>query len=412
MLSRTALDLGATMTPPPSPPVSSPAPDTHVGSRCTPTRIGNFYSDTLNRDLVRANAGVIQRAWQRFQQHVAGTTQTALLAEDRSTHAGYKALEYRPDNLQRYPARENDLGRVFYCSPCGLPPLRYPVWDEGAEYRVLSGKFKRVVTWDRRFLAMEPVDPVTQPFADGTPDPRLERLRGIGSLVFSTVIHPKLAITRNAGTDLFEYAQWGGQLPITAFHNLLVDLDHLHRLPDGGGAFLRDIKAENAAIPLALHTPLPPGPLPPVRIFDFEQDVVFGDELAMLQPVHARGTAACLTEGLKRGLYLGPAARRAAFAAAADNYACMLMIILLTAGPGSTLQLSVTGAERMRVRGPLPPGIMRAANAHLFEPWLERHVHPKQVQNMRELLTDPAKYALEHPKPAPLVQMLRFEVSD
>ena len=403
----------AAITPPPSPP-PSPILSPHIShtdlpADCTPNHVGNFHSDTLNGDWVRANAGVIERAWRRFQQHVARTDQCGFTQQDRSTHPGYRALAYQPENLDRYPDRAAQSGRLFYCSPSALPPLQYPLRVEGGPDRTLAGTFKRAVTWDARFIALEPTDPVSQPFQAGAPDARLDRLRGIPSLVFSTVIHPTLAISRNAGSDLFLYACEGTTLPVSAFCNVITDLHRLHTLPGCGGAFLRDLKAENLCIQLQPRKPLPSGDLPPVRIIDFEQDVVFGNELASLLPTNFRGTRACMTDGLIQGMYCGAASLRPAFARAADNYACMLAVMLLTTRPGSTLQRSVAGAERLLARGPLlPPGIMRAANAHLFAAWLEQHVHPEHLESMRQLLTDPAAFAREQPDPAPLMEMLRF----
>ena len=417
----TAVGAGAIMTPPPSPPVSESSSGPQTESLCKPVRVGNFYADTLHPDWARANARVIQRGWQQFQQHVSSTTQSGFHPEDRSTHPGYRALEYRPGNVDRYPKREKRLGQVFYCSPCGLPPLRYPVWVEGTESADLSGRFKRAVVWDERVMALEPV---STPFTPGRCDPRLDRLRGIRSLVFTTVIHPKLAITRNAGTDLYRYASYGGHLPMKAFHSLLVDLHRLHTLPGCGGAFLRDIKAENVAVPLKLHADLPTGPLPPLRIFDFEDDVVFGDELAGFTRADARGTAACLTEELVQGMYEtgtneGAATadvkdvtrQRTAFARAADNYACLLMVLLLTAEPGSPLQLVATCDERIDAVGPLPLGLMHAGNRNLFKPWIEAHVRSAYVDDIYALLTDPAAFAQTHPDHAPLARMFKLEAS-
>ncbi len=398
----------APITPPPSPPSSR----TDIAAGCTPTHVGNFYSDTLNPDLVRANVRVIERAWLRFKQHVASTKQLGFTEQDQSTHPGYRALAYLPENVGSYPGRAKDERRVFYCSPCGLPPLHHPMPVAGARDPTLSGTFKVVTARNARFLALKPRKPVEQPFPAGAPDPRLDRLRGIPSLVFNTVIHPTLAITRNAGTDLFEYARWGGRLPVSAFRSVIADLHRLHTLPGCGGAFLRDLKAENLCIPLPRGEPLPRGPLPQVRIIDFEQDVVFGDELASLQRMYFRGTRWLLTEGLLQGLYCGPASLRPAFARTADNYACMQAVMLLTARPGSTLQRCVAGDERARTRGPLPLGIMRDANAHLFTPWLEQHVHPEHVENMRQLLTDPARFAREQTDPPSLMEMLRFQATE
>ncbi|WP_282296199.1 hypothetical protein [Stenotrophomonas sp. PS02289] len=402
----------AAITPPRSPSLSTHTSHTELPAGCTPTHVGNFYSDTLNRDWVRANAGVIKCAWRRFQQHVASTDQRNFAKQDRSTHPDYRALAYLPENVDRYPGRAMQEGRVFYCSPSRLPPLQYPMRVGGTPHRPLFGTFKRAVAWDARFMALEPRKPVTQPFPAGAPDPRLDRLRGIPSLVFNTVIHPTLAITRNAGTDLFLYACEGGRLPVSAFRSVITDLHRLHTLPGCGGVFLRDLKSENLCIPLPPGKPLPSGPLPPVRIIDFEQDVVFGDELASLQPAHFRGTRGYMTEGLIQGMYGGTASLRPAFARTADNYACMQAVMLLTARPGSTLQRCVAGVERIRWRGPLPPGIMRAANAHLFAPWLEQHVHPEHVESMRQLLTDPAKFAKEQTDPPSLMEMLRFQATE
>lgn len=400
MLKSTAIGAETTVTLPPSP--------SRIQKRCAPWQVGNFPSDSLNRDWVRANAGVIQRGWNRYQHRVASTDQQGVAEADRSAHPDYRVLQYRPENIDRYPQRAHQQGRTFYCSSSGLPPLHLPLGQGSVDDGARMGRFKRAAAWDARFMALVPMEPEYRPFIAGARDRRLDRLRGIPSLVFNTVIHPKLAITRNAGSDLFRFARCSGQLPITVFQDLLRDLDRLHTLPGCGGAFLRDLKAENMCIDLPPGQPLPSGPLPPVRIIDFEQDVVLGDELARLTPACTRGTAACLTDGLVEGMYAGPEEHRAAFARAADNYACMLAVMLLTARPRSTLQLSVTCAERMRARGPLPPGIMRAANAHLFEPWLQRHVVPEHREDLRQLLTDPAKFAREQPDHAPLVQMLQF----
>lgn len=364
---------------------------------CTPdsiTNISRFHADTLHPDWAEANARIIKRGWKRHLDHVSSTDQCQHFAEMRSTHPDYVVLVYRPEDTERFPQREAHLGKVFYCSPRGHRSLWYPV-AEGAPPAVeVGGRFKRAAVWDHRFIALEPTD---RPFAHRD-ERRLDPLRSIASLVFSTVINESLIIARNAGTDLYAYLGNGGQLPLRVFQPLVLDLDRLHALPERGGAFLGDLKLENTCIRLPSGKPLPPGPLPSACLIDFEDDVVFGDELAQLVPAHAHGTRECITDGLVHGIYQGPVANRAAMASARGHYAMVLILLAATAEPGSALrQIALCKHRRL----PVPdryPGVMHAENAHEFEPWIEQHVVREHADNARALLMDPAQFALARPK--------------
>ncbi|MCT4541648.1 hypothetical protein NSY55_26485 [Pseudomonas aeruginosa] len=364
---------------------------------CTLRRVRNDFLDSLPPKRAKRAADTIGDAWKQHLQYVANTGQERHFEEYRSTHPDYRTLVYEPENTDTYPLRNEERDKwVFFCSPVRRPTLRYPI-AAGPEVdnATVQGRFKKVQVFDKRYIALGPVE--ARPFVHRD-ERRLDPLRGIASLVFSTVINKALIIARNAGTDLFAYLGKGGQLPLAVFQPLVLDLDQLHALPERGGAFLGDLKLENTCIRLPLGKPLPPGPLPPARLVDFEDDVVFGDELPQLTPAHAHGTRECITDGLVHGIFQGPGANRAAMASARGHYAMVLMMLAATAHPGSALR-RIALCEHRRL--PVPdryPGVMHAENAHAFEPWIEQHVVPEHADNVRELLKNPARFALTCPK--------------
>ncbi len=375
---------------------------------CTPRRVRNDFVDSLPPKRAKRAADTIGDAWKQHLQYVATTGQERHFEEYRSTHPDYRTLVYEPENTDTYPLRKEEQDKwVFFCSPVRRPTLRYPIAAEPEVENAATaqGRFKEVLVFDERYIALCPVKPRTFAHRDET---RLDPLRSIASLVFSTVINKSLIIARNAGTDLFAYLDKGGQLPLGVFQPLVLDLDRLHTLPERGGAFLGDLKLENTCIRLPLGKPLPPGPLPPARVIDFEEDVVFGDELPQLTLAHAHGTPECITDGLVHGIYQGPGANRAAMASARGHYAMVLIMLAATAEPDSALrQIALCKHRRLPVPDPYP-GVMHAENAHEFEPWIEQHVVPGHVDNARALLMNPAQFALTRPKDFRLGPMFGF----
>lgn len=405
---------------PGTPPPQNTSPDENNNVRPhTPRRVGNFYADTLQPDWARANARVIERGWKAHLAYVANTDQRQHFEELRSTHPDFRTLVYEPENTDTYPRRMKEQDKwVFFCSPARRPSLRYPIaampgvreTERGiaGNAATAQGRFKEELVRDARFIALCPVAAGRFEHRD---EHRLDPLRDIASLVFSTVINGQLIIARNAGTNLFDYLNQGGQLPMIVFQALVWDVDRLHALPVRGGAFVRDIKLENTCIRLPSGEPLPPGPLPSAHLVDFEDDVLFGDELLQLRPEHARGTRECQTDALMRALYAGPAAGRSAAANALDLYALLLMMVAATASPGSDLQRAALCEHRRIPALDVHPGAMHDGNKRLFEPWIGAHVQPEHRADVRQLLTDPATFAGRHAEHLALVPMLRFTES-
>lgn len=398
-------------TPPPQ--NTSSDENNNLRRRCTPDTVSNDFIDSLPRKRAKRAADAIKSAWKRHLHHVANTDQKRHFEELRSTHRDYRTLVYEPENTDTYPGRANERDKwVFFCSPARRPTLRYPiaavpaVSDTGQRETVtVQGRFKEVLVCDRRFIALCPVKAGSFSHRE---EERLDPLRGIASLVFNTVINKELIIARNAGTNLFDYLDKGGQLPMGVFQALALDVDRLHALPVRGGAFLRDIKLENTCIRLPAGAPLPPDPLPSAHLVDFEDDVLFADELRQLRPEHARGTRECQTDALMRNLYAGPGAERSAAACALDLYALLLMMVAATAPPGSALQRAALCEHRQVPALDVHPGAMHAGNAVLFEPWIKAHVWPEHTEDVRQLLTDPAVFVRRQPERLMLAPMLRW----
>lgn len=413
----------------------SPAPVVHQGTappqhappdennnlrrRCTPDTIRNAFMDSLPPKRARRAADAIKAAWKEHLHHVANTDQQRHFEELRSTHPDFRTLVYEPENTDTYPRRAKERDKwVFFCSPARRPTLRYPIAvgptvremekRDAGKAAAAQGRFKEELVRDARFIALCPAAAGSFEHRD---EQRLDPLRDIASLVFSTVINGQLIIARNAGTNLFDYLNQGGQLPMIVFQALVCDVDRLHALPVRGGAFVRDIKLENACIRLPAGEPLPPGPLPSVHLVDFEDDVLFGDELLQLRPEHARGTRECQTDALMRALYAGPAAGRGVAANALDLYALLLMMVAATAPPWSDLQRAALCEHRQTPALDVHPGAMHDGNKSLFEPWISTHVQPEHRADVRQLLTDPATFAGRHAGHLALAPMLRFTES-
>lgn len=373
-----------------------------------PHSVGSFHADTLHPDWARANARVIERGWKAHLKYVANTDQRRHFEEVRSTHPDFRTLVYEPENTDTYPCRMKERDKwVFFCSPARRPTLRYPIAAVGdaGKAAIARGRFKEELVRDARFIALGPVAAGSFAHRD---EQRLDPLRDIASLVFSTVINGQLIIARNAGTTLFDFLAQGGQLPMIVFQALVRDVDRLHALPVRDGAFVRDIKLENTCIRLPAGEPLPPGPLPSAHLVDFEDDVLFGDELLQLKPEHARGTRECQTDALMRNLYAGPAAGRSVAANALDLYALLLMMVAATAPSGSDLQRAALCEHRQVPALDVHPGAMHDGNAELFEPWIEAHAQPGYRADVRQLLTDPATFVSKHAAHFTLAPMLRF----
>lgn len=405
-------------TPPPQ--NASPDENNNLRRRCSPYTVSNQFLESLPPKRSRRAANSIKSAWKQHLQHVANTNQERHFEEYRSAHEDYRTLVYEPENTDIYPLRRKEQDKwVFFCSIAKRPTLRYPIVEvpavsdteqseDGKDARnaaTVQGRFKEVVACDKRFIALCPVAAGTFEHRN---EERLDPLRAIASLVFSAVINGKLIIARNAGTTLFDYLDKGGQLPMIVFEALVLDVDRLHALDVRGGAFVRDIKLENTCIRLPAGELLPSGPLPSAQLIDFEDDVLFGDELLQLRPEHARGTRECQTDALMRNLYAGPAAGRSAAASALDLYALLLMMVAATARPGSELQRAALCEHRQVPALDVHPGAMHDGNKALFKPWIEVHVQPDHAEDVRQLLTDPAVFAREHPERLMLAPMLRF----
>lgn len=384
---------------------ASPDENNNLRRPGAPDTISNDFLDLLPRKRALRAAESIKRAWKQHLQYVATTDQMRHFEELRSTHPAYRTLVYEPENTGTYPERKPDTW-VFFRSPEGRPTLRYPIAVTAAEEAVTAqGRFKEARVCDHRFIALGPVGAGTFCLRD---EQRLDPIRDIASLVFSTVINQQLIIARNAGTNLFDHLAKGGTLPMAVFQALVLDVDRLHALPVRGGAFARDIKLENTCIRLPAGSPLPPGPLPSARLVDFEDDVLFGDELQQLTPEQARGTRECQTDALMCALYAGPAAGRRAAASALDLYALLLMMVTATAPSGSALQRAALCEHRQDPALDIHPGAMHAGNAALFEPWIEANVRPEHTEDVRQLLTDPALFACTHPERLMLAPMLHW----
>lgn len=405
-------------TPPPH--NASPDENNNLHRRCAPHTVSNEFLESLPPKRSKRAVGTIESAWKDHLTHVANTDQKRHFKEYRSTHEHYRTLVYEPENTDIYPLRKEERDKwIFFCSPAKRPTLRYPIvavpavteveqsgtGSEAERIATVQGRFKEVLVSDKRFIALSPVAAGTFEHRD---EERLDPLRAIASLVFSTVINGKLIIARNAGTTLFDYLAKGGQLPMIVFQALVLDVDRMHALPERGGAFARDLKLENTCIRLTAGEPLPAGPLPSARLIDFEDDVLFGDELLQLRPEHARGTRECQTDALMRDLYAGPAAGRSAAANALDLYALLLMMVAATAEPGSELQRAALCEHRQVPALDVHPGAMHDGNAELFKAWIEAHVQPEHAEDVRRLLTDPAVFAREHPERLMLAPVLRF----
>ncbi|WP_313460215.1 hypothetical protein [Stenotrophomonas sp.] len=413
-------------TPPPK--NASPDENNNHRRRCAPATVGNGvvsddFLESLPPKRSKRAADSIKSAWKRHLTHIANTDQKRHFKEYRSTHEHYRTLVYEPENTDIYPLRKQERDKwIFFCSPAKRPTLRYPIVAlpavaeaeqsetarEAEKVATVQGRFKEVLVSDKRFIALCPVAAGTFDHRD---EKRLDPLRAIASLVFSAVINGKLIIARNAGTTLFDYLAEGGQLPMTVFQALVRDVDCLHALPLRGGAFVRDIKLENTCIRLPAGEPLPPGPLPSAQLIDFEDDVLFGDELLQLRPEHARGTRECQTDALMQDLYAGPAAGRSAAANALDLYGLLLMMVAATAPPGSDLQRAALCEHRQVPELDVHPGAMHDGNQALFKPWIEAHVQDGHAEDVRQLLTDPAMFARQHPERLILAPMLRFAES-
>lgn len=404
-----------------TPPPKNASPDENNNHRRrAPHTVSNEFLESLPPKRSRRAVESIESAWMDHLQHVANTDQKGHFEEYRSTHEDYRTLVYEPENTDRYPLRKLERDKwVFFCSIARRPTLRYPIvaapavtemepseTGKGARNAAtVQGRFKEVLVCDERFIALCPVAAGTFENRD---EKHLDPLRAIASLVFSTVINGKLIIARNAGTTLFDYLAKGGQLPMIVFQALVLDVDRMHALPVRGGAFLRDIKLENTCIRLPAGEPLPPGPLPSAQLIDFEDDVLFGDELLQLGPEHARGTRECQTDALMRDLYAGPGAGRSAAANALDLYGLLLMMVAATAPPGSDLQRAALCEHRQVPALDVHPGAMHDGNQALFEPWIEAHVQAEHAEDVRQLLINPAVFAREHPERLMLAPMLRW----
>ncbi|WNH53902.1 hypothetical protein [Stenotrophomonas oahuensis] len=411
--------------PKPAPAVRSTTPSPQNASHDENNNLRRRAPDTVGNGVVRDDflesfppkrakraADSIKSAWKDHLKHVANTNQERHFEEYRSTHEDYRTLAYEPENTDVYPLRKLEQDKwVFFCSIAKRPTLRYPIVEmpvESEKAVTVQGRFKDLQTLDDKYVALRPV-------ADGTfmhrDEKRLDPLRATASLVFSAVINEKLIIARNAGTTLFDYLAKGGQLPMIVFQALVQDVDRLHALDVRGGAFVRDIKLENTCIRLPAGEPLPSGPLPSARLIDFEDDVLFGDELLQLRPEHARGTRECQTNALMQDLYAGPGAGRSAAANALDLYALLLMVVAATAPPGSDLQRAALCEHRQIPALDVHPGAMHDGNADLFRPWLEANVQAKHAEDILHLLTNPAVFARKHPERLTLAPMLRFAES-
>lgn len=379
--------------------------------RCAPGRVRNGsvsddFLESLPPKRAKRAADSIKRAWKDHLKHVANTTQERHFEEYRSTHEDYRTLVYEPENKDVYPLRKKEQDKwVFFCSIAKRPTLRYPIASVPAVNAIKQGRFKELLTLDKGCVALCPVAGGTFEHRD---EMRLDPLRVIASLVFSAVINEKLIVARNAGTTLFDYLDKGGQLPMIVFQPLVLDVDRLHTLDVRGGAFVRDIKLENTCIRLPAGEPLPPGPLPPARLIDFEDDVLFGDELSALNRGQERGTRECQTEDLMNDLFEGPEEGRRAAAAALDLYALLLMIVGATAPPGSNLRRATLCEHRQVPELDVHPGAMHDGNQALFKPWIEAHVQAEHAEDVRQLLINPAVFAREHPERLMLAPMLRW----
>ncbi len=404
-----------------TPPPQNASPDENNNHRRrAPDTVSNEFLESLPPKRSKRAAMTIESAWVGHLKYVANTDQTRHFKEYRSTHEHYRTLVYEPENTDVHPLRKKERDKwVFFCSIARRPTLRYPIvaaptvtaeeqGETGKDAKndaTVRGRFKEVLACDKRFIALCPV-------AGGTfehrNEKRLDPLRAVASLVFSTVINGKLVIAKNAGSTLFDYLAKGGQLPMIVFQTLVLDVDRMHALPVRGGAFLRDIKLENTCIRLPAGEPVPPGPVPSAQLIDFEDDVLFGDELLQLRPEHARGTRECQTDALMRDLYAGPGVGRGAAASALDLYALLLMMVAATAPPGSDLQRAALCEHRQVPALDVHPGAMHGGNKVLFKPWVEAHVRPEHAENVRQLLTNPAVFARQHPKRLMLAPMLHW----
>jgi hypothetical protein len=326
-------------------------PDPPVPPALPLQHIGNFHTDTLPPALVQACGRRVLDAWR--------------------TYRGYPASGDAPMKKDARPSQP------------------------------LAGSAKRCRVWDSAFVTLSPAKP-GQRFPPPQWGDRMGPLRHLESLVFNRVIHRSLMIAPYAGPNLWEFCRQGQSVDIDAFRPAAADLHAMHTLKERGGAFARDIKPENACVL--------PGPDPQVRIIDFEQDVVFGEELKYLRPRQYRGTELYQTAGLVDGVFKGPAALRPAHACAADDYAFTMTLIFATAAPGSALRKAVSSIEYSPT-GNRYPGVMHAGNAALFDPWIEQHVLPPYRTDIRALLTDPAAFAVAQPQRTPLVEMIRFSTA-
>jgi hypothetical protein len=356
------------------------------------THVRNFYSDTLDRRLAHLCARRIQHAWSNFRTHVRTTAARCL----DSTRA---RVNYRADNMDRFPKREANYGREFYPSLIKAPRLQYPVWnpDTGTE----TFGTNKVCFTDAHFVALQPRDG-----AEAFTACRLQPYRSLfdrfPSLVFNTVVDASLMVAPNVGRDLFDFLASGKVLPLDAFAGICSDITHLHAMKERGGAYFRDLKPENICV-----SATPPHRL---SIIDFQDTLLFGEELPFLHMGLKRGTDVYQTPGLVSGLYTGEVENRARYAEAADLYTLLLSIIAGTADTAwLRYEAGCNGRHHMKqARLPLPPGVMHPGNDAHFSPWIARHVYPAYWSDIRLLLTDPAQFARRRQTQGTLLQMLRF----
>lgn len=386
------------------------------------TKEKRFYADTLPAVVVDIFSGRIARAWKAHRDRAANGTQDSVDGALRSTHPDYVTREYQADNLERYPTRGKEMGRLFYCArKPGVPYLYYPHWthtqhrkadEPPCVEKVATGISKRCTNYGGAnvYVALEPLAE-RHAFTRGRLDLVRELFSDRSTLVFNTFINPGLMIARDAGIDLFEFMVAGGVLDLDALRDVVADVTALHAMPEGDGAFFRDLKPENICL-RGTHASSSGTPSCRLSIVDFEDSLVFGMELAKLDPTQLKGTKDYLTCGLVLGLYGNPDTQRRFFAESADLYALLRTVIAVTAEPASWLRHEALGVDPRRLlptRAADPTGILHAGNAVHFMPWIEKHVHAAHQRDAQLLLENPAQFARESPHPASLLQMLRFQ---
>lgn len=297
------------------------------------------------RQVPAAQRPALIATLQRDIPELASFLASATIARNVKLHGQNKARALqaaRENNTPLARLKHERTQQVYYYPVAANLRQRFPVAyaPQTAPKQTTEGGWKTMVGKDQHFVALQPR--TLQGFGRGRDNADILPFETVS---VDLVVHDRLMLAHNAGTDLARLIAAGKQVPLSAFKAALTDLGAMHARK----IYLVDIKTANLTYDDSK-----------VHFIDVDGRIKWHP--AKRQTI--RFTPGWTTLKLRQAMREN---RRIAFQAS-DQYAMLLSMIRATSSPKS---------------GELPQ--------RWKERWITEHVLPEHCEHVKNLLFSPSK---------------------